>query len=396
MSAVPAAAPAVAHFRKVWFKPTETFLHHTLAELHDSRPLLIGYERANQAAFPVDHPVVALYPRGSRATRWNHRRARWLGVDPDARFHTRAALRQLARHGVRVLHAHFGYTGHQVLPVKRRTGLPLVTSFYGEDASRLARQRGWPERYAELFAIGDRFLVEGPFLRRRLIEIGCPAEKTAIQHIAIPVEHYPFRARRPRPRGEPVRLFFCASFRAKKGLPFALEAVARARSEHPALELRVAGDGPERDRIQEAVQRLGLRDTVRFLGFVSHPQMIREMDAADLFLQPSVTTPDGDSEGGAPTTLLEAQACGLPVLATRHADIPHVVADGESGLLSPEHDVDRLSAQLLTLLKEPERWSALGAAGRVHVERFHDAAQEARRLEDLYRTLAGDETCRPG
>jgi colanic acid/amylovoran biosynthesis glycosyltransferase len=123
--------------------------------------------------------------------------------------------------------------------------------------------------------------------------------------------------------------------------------------------------------------------------------MIQEMQDADLFLQPSVTAADGDSEGGAPTTLLEAQACGLPVLATQHADIPYVVSEGESALLAPERDVDALFKNLLVLLDEPERWAAMGSAGRVRVEHLHDALVEVPRLEQLYLELAKEAPCSP-
>ncbi len=189
-------------------------------------------------------------------------------------------------------------------------------------------------------------------------------------------------------------MFFCASFREKKGLRQALEAVARARSEHPGLVFRIGGDGPERGEVEALVSRLGLADCTRLLGFLSHERMIDEMDAADLFLQPSVTARNGDSEGGAPTTVLEAQACGLPVLATHHADLPHVVVEGESALLAPERDVERLTANLLTLLKGPERWMAMGEAGRAHVLRCHDAEREVARLEDRYLALAEEASCR--
>lgn len=381
--------PTVAHLRRVWFKRTETFLHHTVTGVRRTQPLLVGYERANAEAFPVRAELLELYPPGGRAARWNQLRTRFLGGEYHARFHTRRTLRALAVADARVLHAHFGYTGWQVLPLRRRCGLPLVTTFYGEDASRLGREPRWRARYAELFREGDRFLVEGPFMAARLVELGCPREKLAIQRIAIPSGRYPFRLRAPRPAGEPVRLLFCASFREKKGLRYALEAVARARHEHPLLRLRVGGDGPERPQIERRIEELGLGDCTELLGFLDHARMIDEMDAADLFLQPSVTAANGDSEGGAPTTLLEAQACGLPLLASHHADVPYVVDAGVSALLAPERDVDRLAAQLLTLLKEPERWAAMGEAGRHQVERFHDVESEVARLEDLYLELAG-------
>lgn len=379
--------PAAAHLRRVWFQPTETFLHTLVQAFRRSRPLLLGYERAHAQAFPVDCPVLPLYPRGSWRARWNTRRPGWLGDDPLARWDTRAARRALERHGAQLLHAHFGFTGHHALALKRATGLPLVTTFYGADASQRARVDGWRERYAELFAEGECFLTEGPHLARRLVELGCPAEKLAVHPIVLDTGRYRFRERAPRPGGETLRVLFCASFREKKGLPDALRAFAQAREKHPELSLRIGGDGPGHTEAHALVDALGIGDRVKFLGFLPHERFLAELDAADIFLQPSRTAADGDDEGGAPTTLLEAQACGLPVLATRHADIPHVVSEGESALLAEEGDVDGLSERLRLLLTEPERWAAMGLAGRERIERFHDAEFWTARLEDRYRDL---------
>ncbi len=379
----------VAHFRRVWFKPTETFLHGTLTHLRATRAHLVGYARERERQFPVPWEVTSLYPPGSWSERALRLRLRLTGPRGHPHFDHPRTYAAIAGSGARVLHAHFGYTGVHLLPVARRTGLPLVTTFYGEDASRQAELPEWRSRYAELFERGDCFLVEGPFLRGRLAELGCPLRKSVVQRIGILPETYPFLPRAPRSRREPVRLFFCASFREKKGLGYALEAVARAREEFPRLRFRVGGDGPLRSDVEATVRDLGLGDAVELLGFLSHARFVEELVAADLFLQPSVTAHDGDSEGGAPTTLIEAQACGLPILATRHADIPSVVVDGESALLAAERDVDGLAAHLLTLLKEPERWAAMGAAGRAHVERFHDVGTETAQLEALYAELAG-------
>jgi len=349
----------------------------------------VGYERDGGDRYPVDCPWIALHPPGSLSARWLTARTRWLGGDPHARWATRRLRRALRRHGTAVLHAHFGYTGHQILAVKAQTGLPLVTSFYGEDASALPREPGWRKRYAELFARGDRFLVEGPAMRQRLVMLGCKPEKLVIQPIAIPVERYPFRERRRRD-GQPVQILFCASLREKKGLAYALEALARVRADHADVTLRVAGDGPERPAIERLLDRLDLRDAVEMLGSIPHPEFVKELEAADLFVQPSVTARDGDTEGGAPTTLLEAQACGVPILSTLHADIPNVVGHGESGLLAPERNSDALASHLELLLEEPERWPAMSRAGRARVLQFHDLPRQVERLEDLYLSLAGE------
>jgi colanic acid/amylovoran biosynthesis glycosyltransferase len=380
----------VAHLRHLWFLPTETFLYNTIRHCRETRPVLIGYERVNAAEFPISCPVVPLYQPGTWAAKWQRIRFEVLGERGRSHFENRRVDTALQRHGARVLHAHFGSTGARSLGVRHRTGLPLITTFYGRDVSADVDLPEWRERYPRLFEEGERFLVEGPHMRQRLIEAGCPPEKAHVQRIAIEVERYPFRRRPPKPPAEPVRIFFCASFREKKGLSFALEAVARVRDEFPRIEFRVGGDGELRGEVEDALDRLGLRSHTRLLGFLRHREMVDEMDRADLFLQPSVTASDGDSEGGAPTTILEAQACGLPVLATEHADIPNVVAPGRSALLAPERDVDALASHLASLLKEQDRWAAMGEAGREQVTRFHAVGTEMRRLEAHYFELAGE------
>src|SRR5262245_23258900 len=196
------ARPGVAHFRRVWFLPTESFLHHLVTGCRRTRPLLVGHERDCQESYPVECPTLALYPRGSLAARWLGLRTRWLGADAHAAWDVPRLHRALGAHGAHVLHAHFGQTGHQILPVQRRSGLPLVVSFYGHDVSAPTREPRWRARYAELFERAERVLAEGPCLREVLVALGCPRAKIALHPIAIPVARYPYRDRHRR-EGEP-------------------------------------------------------------------------------------------------------------------------------------------------------------------------------------------------
>jgi colanic acid/amylovoran biosynthesis glycosyltransferase len=112
------------------------------------------------------------------------------------------------------------------------------------------------------------------------------------------------------------------------------------------------------------------------------------MRHADIFLHPSVVDADGRSEGGAPTSILEAQALGMPVVSTLHCDIPYVTRPGESALLVPERDSGALADALRTLLDDPGGWGEMGRAGRAHIEAHHDIVREAPRLEERYLRLA--------
>lgn len=81
---------------------------------------------------------------------------------------------------------------------------------------------------------------------------------------------------------------------------------------------------------------------------------------------------------------IEAEATGIPIVSAIHADIPEIVLGGESGLLSPERDVDALARNLERLVADPDLWRSMGKAGRAHVEEHHDVRKQVARLETIY------------
>ena len=378
----------IAQLAHTFFKPTLTWLHNTVTAFKRVQPVCVGSCTANAVQFPFDGPIILLRSRGAVVRLWTRGMQRIRGVEYVLDFNTCNVRRSLRRYDVRVLHAHFGYNGCRTLRLKQNTGLPMVTTFYGEDVSALPKREPWKSRYPRLFEEGEIFLVEGSCMRDRLANIGCPREKIEIQRIGIYPERYPFRERRPRPAAEPLRLLFCGSFREKKGLLDALEAVRIVHDRGKAVNFDVIGDGPLRDEVESFIRLHDMGSYVRLLGFQDHTAMIHAMNASDLFISPSVTAADGDSEGGAPTTILEAQACGLPVLATTHADIPNVVSPGSAELV-PERAPEILADRLKTLLRQPEKWAGMGREERRWIENRHDVRKLAAELEDRYFQLTG-------
>jgi colanic acid/amylovoran biosynthesis glycosyltransferase len=127
-----------------------------------------------------------------------------------------------------------------------------------------------------------------------------------------------------------------------------------------------------------------MQDYITMLGNLAYPDYLKEMENADIFLQPSIKAANGDSEGGAPTTLLEAQAQGLPVISTNHADIPYVVVPDKSALLSSEKDWESMAQNIIYLIEHQEKWKEMGLIGREHIETFHDIDKEIEQLEEKY------------
>ena len=379
----------VAQFRNFFFNPTETFLYNYLISLERIVPVCISLQKKNANQFPFPYTITELYKWNSKFRRGCRRILKFFSpYISTTKYDLPITFEILQKYNVRLLHAHFGYTGSQVLPVKHKARVPLITTFYGEDVSKKSILLDWRRSYEKLFAEGELFLVEGPYMQKRLIEIGCPEDKIKIQHIAIDLRKYPFRMRLPKNKRELVRILFCGSFREKKGLLYALDAVRQVYTQNPRIEFIIIGDGELRPRVEEFLDRYQMRSYTHLLGFRPHSRMIEEMNAADLFIHPSITAKNGDSEGGAPTVILEAQACGLPVISTYHADIPNVVIPNESALLATERDSKKLMDNILLLLTAQDRWSTMGELGRAFVYTHHDILKEVKLLENRYIALA--------
>ncbi|HTY10698.1 MAG TPA: glycosyltransferase [Bacteroidota bacterium] len=283
--------------------------------------------------------------------------------------------------------AHLGYEGARWLGFVERMGLPLFTTFYGVDASKLGKIPSWQKRYEGLFDYGTAFLAEGSFLKRQLVDLGCPSDKIIIQHLGVELKKYPQKQFEGRKAKRRLILLQVSSFREKKGIQYSLEAVALLRKAGCEVEFRLIGSGDEpeaEERIRSLVLRLNIGDCVSLLGPRGHHETIEEMVKADIFLHPSVTAADGDNEGGAPVGIIEASAVGLPVVSTVHADIPEVVLDRVTGSLVPERDSVKLAEELSRLIQAPETMAAFGKAGREHIAENYNLTTQLQKLENIY------------
>ncbi|NER78917.1 MAG: glycosyltransferase, partial [Leptolyngbya sp. SIO1D8] len=131
----------------------------------------------------------------------------------------------------------------------------------------------------------------------------------------------------------------------------------------------------------------------QFLGVQPQPVVQQWLNKACLLAAPSVTTPDGDSEG-LPNVVLEAQAMQLPVVSTYHAGIPEAVIHGETGFLVKEHDEEGLAAYMMKLLQDKDLWHALSQQGRTHMENHFNRHRQTRILESIYEEVLADPTKR--
>ncbi len=379
--------PTVAHLVTPYLFGTGSWIHSQLVHSRRFRPIVITQALESPDAFPFN-PVYLAGRSGSDQ--------RPAGTGPTflmskyllGRYPAGPYRAILEREDARILHAHLGWEAARTHHISRSPRRPFIASFYGRDAGLLPRRAYWRVLYRRLWPAADRFLAEGSHMAETLASIGAPRDRIRVVHLGIDPDAFPFAERSlPADPREPVIALIAASFREKKGITYAIDALGSVASSHPRLRLRIIGDGPLRPRIEGQIRRLDLTGRVDLLGYQAYDSYRRELSRAHLLLAPSVTARDGDTEGGAPVCLLEAQASGLPVVTTEHCDIPEVTRPGVSALLAPERDAEALADLLDGLMRAPDRWHGMGRAGRAHVEAEFNINTQVERMADLYDEL---------
>lgn len=368
--------PTVIHSVNPYLEPTTVWIHDQIRSLRHYNPIVFARSVRDEDRFPVSR-LIDFTAHGTLLGVADRLWIRMYGTYP--RYGTYAT-----REGGDVIHAHFGQEGFRCLAARRNANIPLVTTFYGLDVSVLPKIPMWRRRFDRLFEEGDLFLAEGPFMAARLAELGCPKRKIRVQRLGIDLDRFDYR---PPSERETTEVLMYASLREKKGHRIGIKAFAQVLKTHSDLRLIIAGDGPLKSDLVHQVNQLGIGERVDFLGKVTHEAGRMLLDRATVLVSPSLTASDGDTEGGAPVTLLEAMASGLPIVSTRHADIPYVLNAGEAGLLVEENDMDGLARGLSSLLDTAGRREALSRAGRSAVVERHALATQAKSLEAHYASV---------
>jgi glycosyltransferase involved in cell wall biosynthesis len=178
-----------------------------------------------------------------------------------------------------------------------------------------------------------------------------------------------------------------AVLRSWKGHLDFLEAASRVLKEEPRCRFIIVGEGPQRDRIRAAIQRLDLGIQVSMLGHREDVPAI--LSAMDLFVLPSF------GHEGVPQAVLQALAVGLPVVASRTGSIPEVIDDGQTGVLIPPRQPDLLASAILRLVRNREEGRLLGQSGKSLVQQRHSLVSMLDRIERCYDGLFWkDRACR--
>jgi colanic acid/amylovoran biosynthesis glycosyltransferase len=298
---------------------------------------------------------------------YGHRQLEEYGL-PDittylpAGFDRDACARRFAERGYAAVHCHFGIVAEQMAYL--RTSLPaavFVATFHGADIRRALAEG--PGTLQATFGAFDWFVSICRYNRERLEQLGCPAERIIDLPNGVDPSLFLPGTRRP---DSMVRIVTVARLHPDKNLAFGLQ-VMQGLS-HAGLEFHydVIGHGRERHNLEAQAAELGISSRVTFHGQCPQHVVAEKLAQADLFFLPSQAE-------ASPVCILEAQACALPVVATRVGGIPELIEEGVTGFVIDSDDRHAAVDRLLQLAKRPELRERLGRNGRRNVQERHDA-----------------------
>ena len=298
------------------------------------------------------------------------------------------AAARLARSGrFDLLHVHWPIPhGVLGLAAKRASGLPLVSTFHGVELTWTARKMPFLLPFLRhLIRASDAVTANSSHTERLIREaVERPVVRIPFGAALEPTSDAPAERARREP-GSPFCLLFVGRLVQRKGLPHLLDALELMPSGRP-VELDIVGDGPDREALERRAGELGLGDRVRFRGFVADSELSRFFAAADAFVLPAVEDDKGDVEGLG-VVLIEAQAHGVPVIASASGGIVDIVRHEQTGLLVPPGDPGELAAAITRLAADAPLRERLARAGREHARATFSWDAIIDRLVDVYRTL---------
>ncbi|MEO5717071.1 MAG: glycosyltransferase [Chthoniobacterales bacterium] len=383
---MPDSPPVVASYCATFLKPEMLHIYRQITALQRFRPIVIAQKREEAARFPFEPVFVVAKPATHFLRRFWFRTMRdapWQISHPEVM----QIRRLLDEHEAQLLHIYFGHIAVHLLPLILHWRKPTVVSFHGADVMVELDKPHYRAAAREVLAAARLVLVRSESLARGLRELGCPDAKIRLQRTGIPLDDIPFRER-SWPNDGGWKFLQAGRLIEKKGFVTSLRAFAKFQEQNRAARFTIAGEGPMQAELEELARELGVQDRVRFVGFLSQPELREAFYEAHIFLHPSELGTDGNQEG-VPNSMLEAMASGLPVFATRHGGIPEAIEDGTSGVLVHERDHAALAGALRQWTDRPQDLTRLAQAGADAIAARFEQKAQVRALEEIYREAIG-------
>lgn len=281
-----------------------------------------------------------------------------------------ALIQLLRRHRFHLIHAHWLIPQALVAIIAcSLTGskIPLLFTSHGGDlfglqGTLMNRIKRWVILKSDALTVVSRSMI------KEVERIGADHKRVHVIPMGVDLKKkfVPAKSRRNNDS-----LLFVGRLVEKKGLDYLINAMPLIIKRHPQVYLQVAGDGPERRKLQREVEKLGISGHIRFLGALKNEDLPILYQTSDVVVFPSVIADDGDREGLG-LVLVEALGCECAIIATDLPAIQDIIIDRKNGFMVPQKNMQKLAEKIILLLNDQRLRESLGREGRQHVLRNFD------------------------
>ncbi|PWT93473.1 MAG: glycosyl transferase [Acidobacteria bacterium] len=368
-------------FRDHLLKRSETFILSQAEKLKDFTPYYVGSRKMNQLLLPKERTITA-------NGRLREMAFRLFG-------YASPFIRQVKNLNPVLIHAHFGPDGVLALPIARALQIPLIVTFGGYDATvdqevamkhpLYDRHRIYFQKEMSLKHEARLFLTVSDFIKRKVLKRGFPPDNVIVHYTGVDTQVFRPNAAIQR---QPLVLFVGRLVEVK-GCEYLLRAMKNVEQQAPNAQLVIVGDGPLRSSLEKLARSEQLAN-YRFTGWQSHQEVREWLNRARVCCSPSIIASSGAEEGFS-NAILEAMACGLPVVSFCNGGTPEAVEHGKTGFLAKEKNIDELSSYIIRLLKDQPVWNEFSDAALNRVRSTFDLCRQTKKLEDIYRSVVAYE-----
>ena len=374
--------------------PSQTFILRKLTALRDAgMAVTVASTSFTASSAELGFPMLSLMP-------WQSPR---VALQPSSRAAWPAALSAVVARGekksgglrqrvtlapIRAIDsqiAHFEFSGiaasylDELPKLHRNTKIAVSCRGAAEQIEPLKN----PQRRIALervFEIADLIHCVSDDMRITVEALGAPAAKILVNRPAIPVDQFASLRSRELEHDGPFRLLSIGRLHWKKGFDDSIRAVAELLKRGIEVDYRIAGEGPEREKLMFMIHELGCESSVSLLGALGQAEIKELLGWSDALLLPSLSE-------GISNAVLEAMAAGLPVVSTRCGGMAEVVEDGVNGILVDVGDTSAMCDHLAEIASSPDTRARLGSAAAATADTHLDISHQLSRFIEAYRGL---------
>lgn len=272
----------------------------------------------------------------------------------------------------------YGLTATNMCAALSGTNIKMTAHFHGFDAHHTVTVNKYKDKYVEMMKYINNIIVVSEDMKSTLISYGIDAHRIHVNSCGVDTSKFI----QMQPHLNDKVFIFTGRFTGKKSPINTIKAFNIVLQKHSDAKLKMIGSGELFDKCVQLINELGISNSIELLGVKTPEEIIEHSRTAKIFVQHSMITPEGDSEG-TPVALLEAASMGLPVVSTKHAGIKQAVVHAKTGYLVDEGDYEQMAKYMIELLESNDKVEEFGANARAHMIQNYTMTKQIENIKSI-------------